>query len=145
MMETDKIQDKIVGEFGKFSDGSGIFGYFRQLAEIGGDAVAPGRAGLDDSCLVPVRKRPIWLKAWLENDRVFFSAYSPSPIYNALLGIMLQVFSGRRPLEIINANLYVFNEIELYDRLNEEWLDDVLTVLQRIRSLTAGLKVYALT
>lgn len=143
-METDKIQDMIVGKFEKLSDKWSMFRYFRRLTEVGGDVVIQEAAGMDDSYLVPVRKRPIWLKAWLHNDRVFFKAYSSSPIYNALLGIMLQVFSGRRPIEIINANLYVFNEIKLYDRLNEEWLDDILIVLQRMKSLTAGLKVYTL-
>lgn len=141
----DKIQDKIISEFEKFSDKWGRFRYFRQLANITQDMAVMQPDGIDDSYLVPLNKRQIWLKARLENERVFFTAYTSSPIYQSLLAIVLKVFSGRRPLEIINCDLYVLREINLYNRLNAEWLGDVLAVLQRIKLLTARLKVYTLT
>jgi len=141
-METDKIQDQLISEFEKLSDDRKRFKYFRQLMKIGEDAV--GGQPLDDSCLVAISKRQIWLKATLENGKVFFTAYSPSPIYKALLGILVKVFSGRRPLEIINCNLYLLNEIKLYKQLNAEWLKDLMIVVQRMKFLAASLKTYTL-
>jgi len=145
-METDRIQDQLINEFEKFSDDRKRFKYFRQLMKIGEDAVGgqPPDDTLDDSCLVPVSKRQIWLKATLENGKVFFTAYSPSPIYKALLGILVKVFSGRRPLEIINCNLYLLNEIRLYKQLNTEWLKDLMIVVRRMKFLAASLKTYTL-
>jgi cysteine desulfuration protein SufE len=144
-MEMNKIQDKIIKEFENLSDKQGKFRYFRQLTKIGDDGTDIQPTAMDDSYLVLVHKRKIWLKAWLENDRVFFSAYSSSLIYKGLLGILLKVFSGRSPFEIINCHLYILNEINLYRQLNSEWLDDLMTLLQRIKLLTARLKVCTLT
>lgn len=141
-METDKIQDQLISEFEILSDDRKRFKYFRQLIKIAEDTV--GKQPLDDSFLVPIRKRQIWLKATLENGKVFFTAYSPSPIYKALLGILVKVFSGRRPLEIINCNLYLLSEIKLYKQLNTEWLNDLLAVVQRMKFLAASLKTYTL-
>ena len=141
-METDKIQDQLISEFEILSDDRKRFKYFRQLIKIAEDTV--GKQPLDDSFLVPIRKRQIWLKATLENGKVFFTAYSPSPIYKALLGILVKVFSGRRPLEIINCNLYLLSEIKLYKQLNTEWLNDLLAIVQRMKFLAASLKTYTL-
>ena len=141
-METDKIQDQLISEFEILSDDRKRFKYFRQLIKIAEDMV--GKQPLDDSFLMPVRKRQIWLKATLENGKVFFTAYSPSPIYKALLGILVKVFSGRRPLEIINCNLYLLSEIKLDKQLNTEWLNDLLAVVQRMKFLAASLKTYTL-
>ena len=71
-METDKIQDQLISEFEILSDDRKRFKYFRQLIKIAEDMV--GKQPLDDSFLMPVRKRQIWLKATLENGKVFFTA-----------------------------------------------------------------------
>lgn len=143
-MSIDKIQDAILKMFEKLSDTQGRFKYFRQLTLMSNDLPDEQPDGMDDSYLVPARKRKVWLKAWLENDKVFFTAYSASPIYKGLLGILLKVFSGRPPLEIINCNLYLLNEMDLYKQLNPEWREDLLAIVQRMKLLAARLKVYTL-
>ena len=51
------------------------------------------------------------------------------------------VYSALTPDRVINANLYFANEIGLYDRLSPEWIQDMQTILQRIKAITATLNL----
>lgn len=140
-MEIDNIQDKIIKEFEQFSDKPHRFKYFRKLAQIGKEIESIQPDQLNKESLVNTGKNKIWIKARLENDKVFFSTYSKNIICNGLTGLLLTVFSGRSPKEIINSNLYFLHEIELYERLNSAWQKDLLSILQKIKSLAVGLQL----
>ncbi|HEY0299417.1 MAG TPA: SufE family protein [Arachidicoccus sp.] len=140
-MEIDNIQDRIIDEFEEYSDKSHRFKYFRRLVQIGSELAPIKATEMNKENLVVGGKSKIWLKARLENGKVFFTAHSKNLISKGLVGLLLKVFSGRSPKEIINSNLYFLNEINLYDRLNPEWLKDLLSVMQKIKSLAIGLQV----
>lgn len=142
-MEIDNIQDRIIEEFEKYSDTSHRFKYFRQLVKIGNDLPSIPSSEINTEHIVTGARRKIWLKAWLENGKVFFAVHSKNMISKGLVGLFLKVFSGRSPREIINSNLYFLSEINLYDRLTPEWLEDLLAVSQKIKSLATGLQVKA--
>lgn len=139
-MEIDNIQDKIIEEFEQFSDKPHRFRYFRKLVQIGNELEPVPSETLDKENMVKGSKSKIWIMAKLENGRVFFTAYSKNLISKGLVGLLLRVFSGRSPREIVNSNLYFLNEINLYERLNPEWLKDLLSVMQKIKALAAGLQ-----
>lgn len=140
-MKTDNIQDKIIHEFEQFADKPQGYKYFRKLVQIGNelDPIQPNE--LSPENLVTGSKNKVWIKARLENGKVFFTAHSKNLISKGLIGLLLRVFSGCSPKEIINSNLYFLSEINLYDRLNPEWLKDLLSALQRIKSLAIGLQL----
>lgn len=142
-METDPIQDKIIEEFEPHAVNANRFRYFRQLIKIGSQSSSIQPVEMQEEHVLPSTKRKIWLKAWLENDKVLFLANSPSQISKAMTGLLLKIFSGLSPKEIINCNLYFLHEISLYDHLNEAWLEDFLAILQRIKSMAARLQLSA--
>lgn len=140
-MEIDNIQDGIIDEFEQFRDKSHRFRYFRKLVQIGNELEPIPQDELSRDIMVRGSRSKIWIKARLENGKVFFTAYTKNLISKGLIGLLLRVFSGRSPKEIINSNLYFPTEINLYDRLNAEWLKDLLSVMQKIKSLAAALQL----
>ena len=140
-MGTDNIQDKIITEFEHFSDKTHRFRYFRKLIEIGKELEPIPSKQLTKEYLVKESKNKIWIKARLDDGKVFFTAHSKNLISKGLVGLLLRVFSGRSPKEIINSNLYFLSEINLYQRLNPEWLKDLMSVMQKIKSLAVGLQL----
>lgn len=140
-MGIDNIQDKIIEEFEQFSDKPHRFRYFRKLVQAGNELEPIPSSELNNENMVKGSKSKIWIKAKLENGKVFFTGYSKNHISKGFIGLLLRVFSGHSPKEIINSNLYFLNEINLYNRLNPEWLKDLLSVMQKIKSLAAGLQL----
>lgn len=45
----------------------------------------------------------VWLKFWQEGGRLFFLAVSDSAIVSGLAAILMRVYSGRRPREILDT------------------------------------------
>jgi len=140
-MKIDNIQDKIIEEFEQFSDKAHRFAYFRKLIQIGNDLDPIASDELDQEHEVKASKSNIWIKASLKDDKVYFTADSDNAISKGLVGILLRVFSGNSPRDIINTNLYFLSEINMYERLNQDWINDLLAIIQKIKLLTAKLQV----
>lgn len=140
-MKIDNIQDKIIEEFEQFSDKRHRFPYFRKLIQIGNDLAPIPDNELDAAHEVKASKSNIWIKASLVGNKVYFTADSNSPISKGLVGILLRVFAGSTPRDIINTHLYFLSEINMYERLTQDWIDDLLAILQKIKLLTAKLQV----
>lgn len=140
-MKIDNIQDKIIEEFEQFSDKKHRFPYFRKLIQVGNDLDPIANDELDKEHEVKASKSNIWIKATLMEDKVYFTADSDNPISKGLVGLLLRVFSGNSPRDIINTHLYFLSEINMYERLNEDWLNDLQAIIQKIKLLTAKLQV----
>lgn len=140
-MKIDNIQDKIIEEFEQFSDKKHRFPYFRKLIQVGNDLDPIPNDELDKEHEVKASKSNIWIKASLVEDKVYFTADSDNPISKGLVGLLLRVFSGNSPRDIINTHLYFLSEINMYERLNEDWLNDLQAIIQKIKLLTAKLQV----
>jgi len=144
-MKIDNIQDKIIEEFEQFSDKVHRFPYFRKLIQIGNELEPIEPAQLNNAHLVKGTKSNIWIKASLKDNKVYFTAESDNAISKGLVGLLLRVFSGNTPRDIINTHLYFLNEINMYERLNQQWLEDLQAIIQKIKSLTAKLRVLDIT
>ena len=140
-MKIDNIQDKIIEEFEQFSDKAHRYAYFKKLIQIGNRLEPIPKNELDKEHEVKASKSNIWIKASLKDDRVYFTADSDNAISKGLVGLLLRVFSGHTPRDIINMDLYFLGEINIYERLTPQWIDDLLAIIQKIKLLTAKLQV----
>ena len=140
-MNIDNIQDRLIAEFEAFSNKSHRFAYFKKLIQIGQELEPISKEELDSEHEVKASKSNIWIKAQLREGRIYFTADSDNLISKGLVGLLLKVFSGNTPRDIINMNLYCLNEIDLYDRLSEDWLADLHAIILKMKALTAKLRV----
>lgn len=140
-MTFNSIQDKIIQEFEtSISELRNRLSYFRHMAFLG--SILPGFSSEEKTSirLLPGTKSKIWLDATYQDNRVYYHADSDNSIINGILQLYLRLFSGRTPEEIVNADMYVFNEIALHQHLTYERQQDVSSILQRMRYFAVGFK-----
>lgn len=53
----------------------------------------------------------VWLSAKLENEKIYFSADSNTAITKGLVSLLMRIFSGQRPEDILDTNLYFMKNI----------------------------------
>lgn len=139
-MDINKIQDKIIQEFGHFADRVGRFKYFRQIARLGKQFPSISVHDKNEATIVKGCKNKVWMKARYEDGKVFYETDSENQISKGIAGLLSKVFSGQTPKEIINSNLYFLHEINLYDKLNAAWTREVQSIMQRMKSLAISFK-----
>ncbi|MFT4092890.1 MAG: SufE family protein [Niabella sp.] len=144
-MHLNKVQDKIIEEFEIIIDQvKNRFRYFRHVANLG--LLLPSIASIErtNEKLIKLTRSKIWLDAEYRDGKVYYSGDSDSWVMKGILQLYLRVFSGRRPNEIVDSNIYFANEIELHSFLSPDRRSEIASVLQRMRALAAGFKLKSL-
>jgi cysteine desulfuration protein SufE len=132
-MEINKIQDKIIDQFDALTRQTNKFKYFRYLAHLGEELPGISHPEKTEDTLIQGNKSHIWLQAYYAEGKVYYTGDSDRPITRGMLSLLLRVFSGQAPKDIVNSDLYFPNEIHLYRYISREWLNDMMATLQKIR------------
>jgi cysteine desulfuration protein SufE len=64
-----------------------------------------------DENLVKGCQSKVWLTARLENDKVWFNADSNTAITKGLVSLLIRIFNGQKPDDILQAELYFIHKI----------------------------------
>lgn len=131
----NKIQDSIINEFEHLTDYLNRFSYFRHLKKVSGSENQLGQEQKTDENLVTGCSKKLWLTASSEDGKVYFKANSDHHITNGLANLVLKVYSGNTASTITNADLYFLNEIKLYNYLSATGLNDLLSIVKRVKQL----------
>lgn len=108
-MTINQIQDEIISEF-SLLDGDMEMTVF-YIMELGQKLHDIKESDRTENNLVKGCQSKVWMVARLENDRVHFEADSNTAITKGLVSLLIRIFNGQSPDEILNANLYFMNKI----------------------------------
>ena len=75
----------------------------------------------------------MWLQTDYKDGKLHFRAESDAVIVKGLLALVLKVFSGRTPDEIIEAQLHFLEDIGLTEHLSPTRSNGLLAVIKQIR------------
>ncbi|MDD4158387.1 MAG: SufE family protein, partial [Proteiniphilum sp.] len=75
----------------------------------------------------------VWLQSDYRDGRLWFQAESDAIIVKGLLALVLRVFNGRTPDEIIGTDLRFMKEIGLTEHLSPTRSNGLLSVIKQIR------------
>ena len=109
MTDINQIQDEIIEEFSILGDDreSTIF----YIMEIGNKLDEfPEEAKTEENIIKGCQSK-VWLLTSTQDDRVVFHADSNTDITKGLISLLIRVLSGRKPSEIVNADLYFIDKI----------------------------------
>jgi len=53
----------------------------------------------------------VWMTARIENDKIYFDADSNTAITKGLVSLLVRIFNGQPPEDILNADLYFMHKI----------------------------------
>lgn len=124
-------QDNIVEHFQQFDDWEEKYRYIINLGEM-----LPQFSDDDRIAENTVKgcQSTVWLKPYLLNGKVHFQSDSESAIVKGLVALLIEVFNGQTPTEIINADIFFMNEIGLKYYLSPTRSNGLLSILNKMRS-----------
>ena len=129
-----QIQDQIIDEFNFFQDWSEKYQY---LIDLGKNLPEFNDSNRIDSNLIKGCQSKVWLNSSFDYNLVVFEADSDAIISKGIISLLIRVFSGHTPEEIISANIDFIDKIGLNSHLSQTRANGLLSMIKQI-------KIYAL-
>lgn len=130
MSTINEVQDEIIEEFSGLSDWMDKYAYIIEL----GNAVEPleEKYKTPDNLIDGCQSR-VWVVADERDGKLEFRADSDAIIVKGLISLLIRVYSGYTPQEILDADLYFMKEIGLQEHLSPTRSNGLLAMIKQIR------------
>jgi cysteine desulfuration protein SufE len=94
-------------------------------------------AWADDAHRVPGCQSRVWMEAVRRDDRLFLAGASDAAIVSGLVALLLRVYSGRTPAEIIATDPVFLKDLGLLEALSTNRGNGIASMARKIRELAA--------
>ena len=137
MKTIDEVQQEIIDEFSVFDDWMDKYALIIEQGNALGKLEEQYKT--PDNIIEGCQSR-VWLHTEFRDGKLYFEAESDAVIVKGLLALVLRVFSGRTPDEIINTDLRFMKEIGLTEHLSPTRSNGLLAVIKQIRFYAVAYK-----
>jgi cysteine desulfuration protein SufE len=124
------IQEEIVGEFEVYDDWMDKYNYLielnRDLPLI--DPKLKVKENVINGC-----QSKVWLNADYREGILYFSADSDAIITKGIVALLIRVLSGRKPGEVMNADLWFIDRIGLRQNLSPTRSNGLLSMIKQMK------------
>lgn len=136
-MNINQIQDEIVENFNQFDDWMDKYALLIDL----GNSLEP----IDEQDKVPQNiiegcQSRVWFTAQLTDGVIIFRGESDAILVKGIVALLLQVFSGRTPDEILEADLNFVERIGLREHLSPTRSNGLLAMIKQIKLFALAFK-----
>ena len=128
-MTIKEIQDSIVEEFSMFDD---WMDRYSMLIEMGKDCPMIDAQYRNDNYLINGCQSRVWLHAKMEDGNVYYSADSDAVITKGIINLLIKVFSGQTPKDIVEADMSFLDEIGLKEHLSPTRSNGLLSMVKQM-------------
>ena len=129
-MTIQEKQEKIIEEFSFLEDWMDKYEY---LIELGKNLPPLDDSSKQEKNLIKGCQSRVWLDVRRENGKLFFKADSDALITKGIISLLVQVFSGHTPEEILDSNMDFIEKIGLKDHLSPTRANGLLSMIQQIQ------------
>lgn len=136
-MNINEIQDQIIDDFTLFSDWMERYEY---LIELGRTLAPFDNARKVPDYLIEGCQSKVWLYPEFREGIITFSADSDALITRGIVALLVKVFSGRTPDEIIGADIYFIDRIGLRQNLSPTRSNGLLAMMKQMRLYAIAFK-----
>ena len=123
-------QQQIADEFSVFTEWLDKYAYLIELAK---ELPPFDNALKTDQTLIEGCQSRVWLDARYEGGRVFFSADSDAIITKGIVALLVRVFSGQMPQDILEAQVTFIDQIGLRQNLSPTRANGLNAMLKQIK------------
>ena len=134
-MTINEAQDEIIEEFGGFDD---WMDKYQLLIDLGNEQASLDEKYKTESNLIDGCQSRVWLQCDYVDGKLVFSAESDALIVKGIVALLIRVFSGHTPQEIIDAEVYFIDEIGLKDHLSPTRSNGLLAMMKQIKMYAVG-------
>ena len=129
-MTINEIQDQIIEEFSALGDWMERYEF---LIDMGRTLPPFDVAHKVPDFLIEGCQSKVWLYPSLDNGVITFTADSDALITRGIVALLVRVFSGRTPDEIISADIYFIDRIGLKQNLSPTRSNGLLSMMKQMR------------
>ncbi len=129
-MNINEIQDQIIEEFNIFSDWMERYEY---LIDLGKSLPPFDAAHKIPDFLIEGCQSKVWLYPSFTDGVINFTAESDALITRGIVALLVRVFSGRTPDEIVGADIYFIERIGLRENLSPTRSNGLLAMMKQMR------------
>jgi cysteine desulfuration protein SufE len=136
-MTINQIQDNIVEDFNQFDD---WMDKYALLIDLGNSLEPIEEKYKMPQYIIEGCQSRVWLTAEMKDGIIEFQGESDAILVKGIVALLLQVFSGRTPDEILNADLYFVEKIGLREHLSPTRSNGLLAMIKQIKLYALAFK-----
>lgn len=129
-MSINQLQDEIIEEFTLLDD---WMDRYTLLIDYGNGLEPLPEADKNDRNLIDGCQSRVWFTAKMQNGMVVYRGDSDAILVKGIVALLIHVLSEHSPEEIVNANLYFIDQINLREHLSPTRSNGLAAMLQQMR------------
>jgi cysteine desulfuration protein SufE len=137
MATIKEIQDSIIDEFSGFDD---WLDRYQLLIDLGSEQEPLPSEYKTDNNLIDGCQSRVWLQADLVDGRVVFRAESDALIVKGIVSLLIQVYSGHTPDEILESEPYFVEAIGLKEHLSPTRSNGLVAMIKQMKLYALAFK-----
>lgn len=130
MAEIKDIQDEIIDEFTGFDD---WLDRYQLLIDLGNEQEPLPEEYKTDNNLIEGCQSRVWLQADVIDGKVVFRAESDALIVKGIIALLIKVYSGHTPDEILSSEPYFVEAIGLKEHLSPTRSNGLVAMIKQMR------------
>ncbi|MBQ9439863.1 MAG: SufE family protein [Paludibacteraceae bacterium] len=139
-MTIQETEQEIIDEFSVLDD---WMDRYSLLIDQANDMPALDEKYKTDSNLIEGCQSRVWLQADLEDGKVILQADSDAILVRGIAALLVRVFNGHTPQEIIDADLTFIDAIGLREHLSPTRSNGLLAMIKQIKLYALAFKAKA--
>lgn len=136
-MEIQQTSNTIISEFDNFDDWMDKYNY---LIELGKSLPVIDERYKVESNLISGCQSRVWLHAEFDGKYIHFTADSDAVITKGIANLLIRVYSGHTPQEILDASAEFIKEIGLTEHLSPTRSNGLLAMIKQIKMYALAFK-----
>jgi len=137
-MTIDEIQEEIVSEFDLLDGDQEMTVLY--VMELGQKLPEMKEEDKAEDNIVKGCQSKVWLSAFLKNDKVFFNADSNTAITKGLVSLLIRIFSGQMPDDILKAELTFMKKIGMERFIGTQRSNGFAAMIKQIKMYALAFK-----
>ncbi|MBQ2289043.1 MAG: SufE family protein [Bacteroidaceae bacterium] len=137
MADIKEIQDEIIEEFIGFDD---WLDRYQLLIDLGNEQEPLPEEYKTDNNLIEGCQSRVWLQADVIDGKIIFRAESDALIVKGIVALLIKVYSGHTPDEILAAEPYFVEAIGLKEHLSPTRSNGLVAMIKQLRLYALAFK-----
>lgn len=130
-MSIQEVQEEIVNDFSAFEEWMDKYEY---IIELGKSLPIIDSSEKVDSNLIKGCQSRVWVHTSFKEGKLYFTADSDAIITKGIISLLIKVYNGRTPSEILSSDLSFIDRIGLKENLTPTRTNGLLSMIEQIRT-----------
>ena len=129
-----EVEEDIIEEFAEFDEWLDKYEY---IIDLGKSLDSYPEDKKTDEYLIKGCQSRVWLDAKMENGVLVFNADSDAIITKGIISLLIRIYSGRTPEEILSSDFSVVEKIGLNENLSPTRANGLVSMIQTMKKLAS--------